>query len=90
MAPSLRTHLFGRKKDATADRKRQRRRGRLKFESLESRALMAADLLQLDQSQYATDHFLVQFREGTSKTAALGTAVAGAKVTKQISTRRLV
>ncbi len=62
-----------------------RKSSRLSIESLESRALMAADLLQLDQSQYATDHFLVQFREGTSTAAALSTAVAGAKITRQVS-----
>lgn len=77
--------LFNRNKNPSADRRRGRRPQRLRFESLESRALMAADLLQLDQTQYATDHFLVQFREGTSTAAALSTSVAGAKVTKQVS-----
>lgn len=84
------TSLFKRNKNdrnnnSSADRRRGRRPKRLRFESLESRALMAADLLQLDQTQYATDHFLVQFREGTSTAAALSTSVAGAKVTKQVS-----
>lgn len=71
---------------AQRGRPRQNRSKPLRFESLESRALMAADLLQLDQSQYATDHFLVQFRDGTSTAAALNTEVNGAKVTKQVST----
>lgn len=79
------TSLFNRNQNSSADRRRGRRPKRLRFESLESRALMAADLLQLDQAQYATDHFLVQFREGTSTAAALSTSVAGAKVTKQVS-----
>lgn len=73
------------RKNSSADRRRGRHTKQLRFESLESRALMAADLLQLDQTQYATDHFLVQFREGTSTAAALSTSVAGAKVTKQVS-----
>lgn len=67
-------------------RKQSRKRAsRLRFESLESRAMMAADLLQLDQTQYATDHLLVQFREGTTTAAALSTSVAGAKVTRQVT-----
>lgn len=85
MALVLPSNLFGRKRAASDERKRARRHGHLRFESLESRAMMAADLLQLDQSQYATDHFLVQFREGTSTATALGTAVAGAKISKQVS-----
>lgn len=78
------SHPFGSTNRSHGSRKR-RRSTRLQFESLESRTLMAADLLQLDQSQYATDHFLVQFREGTSAATALSTAVAGAKVTRQVS-----
>lgn len=65
---------------------KQRRHKCLRFESLESRAMMAADLLQLDQSQYANDRFLVQFREGIPEAAALSTSVAGAKITRQVST----
>ncbi len=79
------TALFRRSTPARVDRRRRRCPGRLRFESLENRALMAADLLQLDQTQYSSDHFLVQFREGTSTAAALSTAVAGATITKQVS-----
>ncbi len=84
MAHASGSFLFGRKKNVL-NRKRTQRNDRLRFESLETRAMMAADLLQLDQSQYATDHFLVQFREGVTKNTALSTAVAGAKITRQVS-----
>ena len=85
MAPASGSYLFSRRKNVSSQRQRSPKSARLRFESLESRALMAADLLQLDQSQYATDHLLVQFRDSTSTAAALSTAVAGAKVTRQVS-----
>ncbi len=66
-------------------RKRVRHTSRLTFESLESRSMMAADLLHFDQSNYSSKHFLVQFREGTSASAVIGTYSAGATVTQQLT-----
>ena len=88
MAPGTNSRRLNRKETATHKRRRHKS---LRFESLESRAMMAADLrvtdlLALDQGQYANDRFLVQFREGTSPAVALSTSVAGAKITKQVST----
>ena len=83
MATGTNSRRLNRKQTATHKRLRHKS---LRFESLESRAMMAADLLALDQSQYANDRFLVQFREGTSPAVALSTSVAGAKITKQVST----
>ena len=67
------------------NRKRARGTDRLKFEFLESRSLMAADILQLDQASYSSEHFLVQFREGTPASAVIGTYSAGATVTQQLT-----
>jgi serine protease len=83
MATGTSSRLLHRKENSP---RKHRRNKSLRFESLQSRAMMAADLLQLDQSQYAADHFLVQFRDGISQSAALSTSVTGAKITKQVST----
>ncbi|MCC6512052.1 MAG: S8 family serine peptidase [Pirellulaceae bacterium] len=71
--------------DRTRRPVRRRSKRDYRFEALEVRTLMAADLLNVDQSQYATEHFLVQFREGISPSAILGTSIAGATVSRQVS-----
>ncbi len=82
MATGTNSHRRNRKEKANQGLRRNKS---LRLESLESRTLMAADL-QLDQSQYAADRFLVQFRHGITESAAFSTAVAGAKITRQVST----
>lgn len=70
---------------------RRRKPGRVyRFETLESRQLMAADLsvfdmLNLDTSRYDSDHFLVQFRDAGSSGSHIGTTAGGATVTRQVS-----
>ena len=56
-----------------------------KFESLEARNLMAADLLQLDDARYDANHLLVQFQPTSTPQALIGTSVAGATVNRQVS-----
>jgi serine protease len=57
----------------------------MRFESLESRQMMAADSLALDSSQYDTTRLLAQFRTPAQTSALIGTTIAGAKVTRQIT-----
>jgi subtilisin family serine protease/subtilisin-like proprotein convertase family protein len=56
-----------------------------RFESLESRALMAADMLQVDGAHYDPSHFLVQFRSSDATPALLGASLGGATITRQVS-----
>ncbi len=66
-------------------RKSQRNASRLGFESLETRSMMAADLLQIDSNSYSQEHFLVQFRPETPTMSLVGTSVAGATISRQVS-----
>ena len=67
-------------------RKFQRNASRLGFESLEARSMMAADMLQIDSNSYSQEHFLVQFRPDTPASSVIGTSVAGATISRQVST----
>lgn len=67
------------------DRRSQRNASRLGFESLETRSMMAADMLQIDSNSYSQEHFLVQFRPETSASSLIGTSVAGATISRQVS-----
>lgn len=66
-------------------RRRRTTDRRVRFESLESRALMAADMLQLDGAHYDPNHFLVQFRPSSNVPAMVGASVGGATITRQVT-----
>ncbi|MGN6544946.1 MAG: S8 family peptidase, partial [Aureliella sp.] len=78
-------------RSSAAPKKRRRNTKRLyRFESLEARHLMAADLtafdtLNLDSSSYDPSHFLVEFRDASSGSSHLGASAGGATITKQVS-----
>ncbi len=62
-----------------------RHRRSFRFESLESRQLMAADTIQMNPNQFDATRFLVQYRESTPASAIIGTSAAGATITRQVS-----
>jgi serine protease len=47
--------------------------------------MMAADMLQIESNSYSQEHFLVQFRPETSASSMIGTSVAGATISRQVS-----
>lgn len=80
--------LTGRPRGTLSSQNVARRRLQLRryqFESLETRCLMAVDTLQFDASHYDPNSFLVQFQPTETSSAVIGTTVAGAKVTRQVS-----
>ncbi|MFN7874938.1 MAG: S8 family serine peptidase [Pirellula sp.] len=65
--------------------KSRRSASKLGFESLETRSMMAADMLQIDSNSYSQEHFLVQFRPEMSASSVIGTSIAGATISRQVS-----